>query len=100
MNSTQYKIITEWQDQIFTKATPSSCAAHLLEESAELVQAINCGVDPKEEIADCFMLLFGVCNKLGLQHYEIIRLIDAKFEINQARKWGELNEKGYVKHID
>ena len=95
-----YDEITKWQDQVFTKATPESCANHLEEEVEEIQVCLESGFAPDEEIADAFMLLIGLCNKLGLTYEEIEKEITRKFEINKKRKWGEVNEKGYVKHIN
>ncbi len=99
MNKEQYELITQWQDNVFTKATPLSCVNHLTEEVNELKEDIESGHTPYEEIADCFMLLFGVCNKLGFKYEDIVTVINNKMEINFNRKWGEVNEQGYVKHI-
>ena len=99
MTKEQYNKICEWQRSVFTKATPLSCAFHLQEEVEELVidlQKHNTGL---EEIADCFLLLIGVCNMKGLSYDDIVTLIDTKMKINFERQWGEVNEKGYVKHI-
>jgi NTP pyrophosphatase (non-canonical NTP hydrolase) len=99
MNKQQYKMITEWQDKIFTKATQLSCVFHLIEEVEELRRDIENGHNSHEEIADCFLLLFGVCNKAGMKYEDIVKAINEKMIINRTRKWGKVNEKGYVKHI-
>lgn len=100
MNRKQFVTVTEWQDKVFTKATPLSCVNHLEEEIGELKRAIEDGDPAQEEIADCFLLLFGVCNKLGLGYEEILTIIDEKMEVNYKRKWGIVNDKGYVKHVE
>jgi NTP pyrophosphatase (non-canonical NTP hydrolase) len=100
MNKEQFKEVTQWQDSIFTKATPLSCANHLQEEIIELKEKAEHGIIDKKEIADCFLLLFGFCNKAGLTYDDIVNLIDDKMEINYVRKWGQVNQKGYVKHIE
>jgi len=93
--------ITEWQDATFTKATPLSCVNHLEEEVKELKEKTEQGVLDKEEVADCFMLLIGYCNKNKLSFNEVWDAVSDKFFINQhKRKWGEVNEKGYVKHVE
>lgn len=99
MTKEQYDTIREWQDKVFTKATMLSCASHLQEEVDELIQDIQSGKTGLEEIADCFLLLIGVCNKRGLSYDNIVSLIDHKMQKNYTRKWGDVNEKGYVKHI-
>jgi len=99
MNKNQFEKITKWQDEVFTKATPLSCVNHLEEEVGELKEKTEAGILDKHEIADCFLLLFGYCNKHGLTYEDTVNLIEDKFSIVQQRKWGEVNEKGYVKHI-
>jgi NTP pyrophosphatase (non-canonical NTP hydrolase) len=101
MTQLQYELITEWQDQIFTKATPLSCVNHLEEEVRELKEKTEQGILDKSEIADCFMLLMGYCNTYHLKYEDVVKAIDDKYLINRhQRVWGEVNEKGYVKHID
>jgi len=99
MNKQQFETIVKWQDKVFTKATPLSCVNHLEEEVGELKKDIENGQFTQDEIADCFLLLFAICNKCGLGYEDILTLIDRKMEVNYQRKWGEVNEKGYVKHL-
>jgi NTP pyrophosphatase (non-canonical NTP hydrolase) len=99
MNKEQYESVTKWQNDVFTKSTVSSCINHLQEEVQELKDDWEKGTLSHHEIADCFLLLFGVCNKAGMKYEDIVKTIDDKMEINQSRQWGEVNEKGYVKHI-
>ena len=96
----QYNEICEWQRRIFTKATPLSCANHLKEEVDELITDLTNQETGLSEIADCFLLLIGVCNMKGLSHSDVVQLIETKMKINRERQWGEVNEKGYVKHIE
>ena len=100
MNRKQFITVTEWQDKVFTKATPLSCVNHLEEEVGELKKDIENGKYTQDEIADCFLLLFAVCNKCGLGYEDVLTLIDRKMEVNYQRKWGEVNEKDYVKHVE
>jgi hypothetical protein len=99
MNRQQYKTIIAFQDKTFPEATPLSCINHLKEEIGELEESIEIGVLRKLEIADCFMLLFGICHTSGMKYEDIVSAIDLKHKINLKRKWGEINELGYVKHI-
>lgn len=100
-----YKEITEWQDKTFTKATQLSCAKHLEVEVTELIASIKSELagelhDEKElELADCFMLLFGICNKAGYDFKQVKALIQKKFVINQIRTWGDVNDEGFVEHV-
>lgn len=100
MTREQYESISKWQREVFTKATPLSCAYHLNEESYELIEEMKKKINPDlSEIADCFLLLLGVCNMSGLTYDEVIKLIDDKMKINYERQWGKVNNQGYVKHI-
>lgn len=99
MRRDQYKSICEWQRKVFTKATPLSCAKHLREEVQELIDNLELGSDIKyEEIADCFLLLVGVCNMMNINYDTLTAIIDNKMIINRKRKWQE-TEGGYMKHI-
>lgn len=100
MNKQQFETITKWQNKVFIKATPLSCVNHLEEEVGELKKDIENGKYSLDEIADCFLLLFSICNKCGLEYEDVVNAIDVKMEVNYQRKWGEVNEKGYVKHIE
>jgi NTP pyrophosphatase (non-canonical NTP hydrolase) len=103
MTPEQYKSIAKWQDEIFTKATALSCANHLAEEVEELKWALDSDdndMSVTEEIADCFLLLIGVCNKFGLKYDDIVKIINDKMQINYTRKWGDINNNGYMKHIE
>jgi len=100
MNKQQFETITAWQDKTFTKATSISCFNHLSEEIEELGKDLRDGIFSPHEIADCFLLLFGVCNKEGMKYEDVVNAIDEKMKINLDRKWGNVNEKGYVKHVD
>lgn len=95
----QYEVITGWQMEKFPNATPLSCANHLEEEVKELIAELEKGNLDRMEIADCFLLLIGVCNMADFTYNDIVELIDDKMKINYKRKWGQVNEKGYVKHI-
>lgn len=100
MNRNQYLDATEWQSQNFKQATALSCVNHLEEEVSELKEAIELGIGDEKEIADCFLLLFGICSKFGMSYEDIYYAIHNKMIENRSRNWGKPNEKGYVKHID
>jgi len=110
MTKEMFEWITAWQREKFTKATSMSAANHLNEEIKELLCELNDGQTGffsdnqkekiKKEYADCFLLLFGSASLFGLSYEDICKAINDKMEINKARKWGEVNEQGYVKHID
>lgn len=98
-----FEEITKWQRATFPKTTPYSAAKHLQEEVEELVNDIttlkSIPEKTKAEYADCFLLLFCSADHYGLSYEDICQLIKDKMKINKARKWGEPNQDGYVKHI-
>lgn len=102
MTKEMFEWITKWQKEVFTKATPYTAAKHLQEEVGELIHDVA-NEFPKErtvaEYADCFLLLFGSASLYGLSYDEICQAINDKMEINKQRKWGKINDKGYIKHI-
>lgn len=102
MTKEMFETITAWQKETFTKATALTAANHLEEEVGELIKDLSgfTGKSPAEEYADCFLLLFGSAALYGICYDEICEIINRKFAINQQRKWGEVNEKGYVKHVE
>jgi NTP pyrophosphatase (non-canonical NTP hydrolase) len=111
MTKEMFEEITAWQKQVFANATAGSAAAHLMEESKELWEEVTnengIGENAFEkhiailhEYADCFLLLFGSASLYGLSYEDICRVINDKMEINKQRKWGEVNDQGYVKHVE
>jgi len=92
------KEITEWQDSVFTEATPLSAATHLQREVRELIFDLT-NANPKSarlEAADCFFLLIGVAHLSGIDLEEALA---EKMVINKARKWGKPDSDGVVEHI-
>jgi NTP pyrophosphatase (non-canonical NTP hydrolase) len=99
MTKELFEKITTWQNATFPQTTPLSGAYHLQEEVNELIQAFEQHGFFMQEIADCFILLFNICNKTGLTYDDINKIIALKMALNSTRSWGAINEKGYVKHI-
>lgn len=109
MTKEMFEWITKWQREKFTKATAVTAATHLTEEIKELGEALlneDHTIDHERrrkvlmEYADCFLLLFGSASLYGLSYEDICKAINDKMEINKKRTWGQINEQGYVKHID
>lgn len=96
-----YKAITLWQNQTFPAATALSKCHHLKEEVNELFVEVeqNNQQNAKKELADCFILLFGIADKLGLTYQQLVEIIYEKQQININRKWGNPDENGVVKHV-
>lgn len=89
------EVLMECSDWAFATFHPHSAEgvmAHLLEEWQEFVADPTNG----EEGADVMMLM---------HHWFLLKGIDIKWElvrklaINRARKWGQRDERGVVKHI-
>lgn len=99
------KEINDWQDSVFTKATPLSAVTHLQREVIELTFAIqtkdwergDIGMQQvREELADCFILLAGVAHLLEI---DLEAAAEAKMIINRRRIWGEPDADGVVEHV-
>lgn len=90
--------ITEWQDSVFTKATPLSATTHLKKEVLELaIDLINCDYEKARiEIADCFLLIIAVAHLSGI---DLEASIEEKMAINRRRVWGEPDAYGVVEHV-
>lgn len=84
--------IEAWQAETFPRATPQSCANHLLSEATELKNAPR---DPRE-MADVFMLLIGCANAAGVDLASAAR---EKLEENRERTWGAENSQGFIEHV-
>lgn len=103
----QFKEVTEWQQETFgDKCTTVSLARHLIDEVIELrdelmfVELLVRGnyYNIEKELADCFILLFGIANRLGYDHDDLCKFIDNKLAINKQRKWNEPDANGVIKH--
>ena len=108
MLDSKFKSITSWQNETFPNSDGLSKVNHLIQEVKELKEElIKHKTNPnlktiagiKEEIADCFILLFGVASASQLDYVEIAIAIEKKMEINKSRKWGKADENGVVNHI-
>jgi NTP pyrophosphatase (non-canonical NTP hydrolase) len=102
MTKEMFNEITAWQRKTFKKATAQSAANHLKEEVQELILELGFYDDEKKkaEYADCFLLLFGSAALSGMTYDDICEAINKKMEVNKARKWGGVNDQGYVKHVE
>lgn len=105
MTEEQFLEVTRWQDKTFPKANALSKIEHLKEEVIELAEAVckkyseENYTEMKMEFADCFLLLYGAANNVGMDYESICDAIHEKMKINKLRKWGEPDENGVVKHI-
>ena len=85
----------EFADKAFPNSTPKSKALHLSEEALE---AAN---DPSDliEWADCLTLVLDGARKAGFSSDDLYNAAVKKLEINKARKWGDADENGVVRHV-
>ena len=84
--------VTFWASATFPGQSAESKIAHLADEVVELRNAPTDG----EEMADCFILLLNVAQMAGV---DLMRAAKLKMEKNRARKWGNPDERGVIKHI-
>lgn len=88
--------IGAWQREAFgDKQTVDGMLLKLREEFVELIQAES-DQEMAQEAADMAHLLFGLCALLG---FDLLEEVEAKFAINQARKWGAPDAKGCISHV-
>src|SRR3970040_2755373 len=112
MTKEQYIKITSWQNETFKEANSLTKIKHLSEEIDELNIALiqqqrfrqsHTHIDNIKEIksnlADCFILLFGIAATEGMSFEDVTTCIDEKMKLNYTRKWGQPNEEGIVNHI-
>lgn len=92
--------IVKWQRKTFETSTALSKTIHLYEEVKELGKSItNNEENFKAELADCFILLFGIADISNMTFKETIFCITEKMQINKQRNWLPPDESGVVKHI-
>jgi NTP pyrophosphatase (non-canonical NTP hydrolase) len=99
-----FERIIQFQNETFPEATVDSCLNHLKEEILELEECIvecwSTGSSKyKLEIADCLMLIYGICNKYRIDYEGVVSLLEEKLQINLSRDW-KMSDKGYTKHVE
>jgi 5-methylcytosine-specific restriction endonuclease McrA len=108
------KMVGEWADETFPKATPNTIFVHLVREVVELgrdlgitdagsLKAFHLGMRKghypatvSENAADCLLLLLHLAHKHGFSLYEAAGVKNA---VNAGRVWGEPDELGVVEHV-
>jgi NTP pyrophosphatase (non-canonical NTP hydrolase) len=94
-----FEEITQWQRKTFPNSTALSATFHLEDEVKELqVDLINQSANAKTELADCFILLCGIADKMDMSYYELMFEVKAKMKINKARQWQAPDENGVIRH--
>lgn len=73
---------------------------HLIKETKELKASAEQGYVDIVEIADCFGLLFSICNIEGIGYDDMCNALENKLEVNKAREWPEVSSlDGTYHHI-
>lgn len=101
MNKRQFNAVVKWQNETFPQSTSLAKFDHLAEEMKELKEELK-KRDPanlKKELADCFILMFGIADSEGLDWIQLLRAIDSKMRANKKRKWGIPEPNGVVHHL-
>lgn len=87
--------VAEWANETFPNANHDSICAHLMEEVGELAESFN-EFEIEEEIGDCLLLLFHICDLYGIDPEAAAR---KKFEVVKKRQWGKPDERGVIRHV-
>jgi NTP pyrophosphatase (non-canonical NTP hydrolase) len=92
---TQTAVVGTWASRTFPQSTDASRIEHLRREVVELSDALASGRRDavRDEIADCFLLLFHLCHTNGITPSVVIA---EKFAKVQGFTWGEPDEQGVV----
>lgn len=87
--------IIAWRDSSLTGVTIDGIIEHLFEELAELRE------DPHNPLvlADLFILLMSLCEKVGFSMQEMAVAIHSKHLINVNRSWSAPDDFGVIKHV-
>lgn len=109
------RAIADWQNNTFNegKKTPKTAipkSIHLQSETEELTEKLEILFNEETrteesykeagfEIADVFILTFGIMDDLGLLWSDMEKIIQDKMEINKSRTWGEADGNGVVNHL-
>lgn len=91
-----------WTDQTFGKLNAVAALKHLRKEVNETIEAIELQQPEehiREEFADMFLLLLNACSKHGLTFHALYNNAERKMIINRARKWGQVNNEGFIEHV-
>lgn len=101
--------ITAWADGTFGPSHPAVIAARMNVEVAELVSGLSTvarlevsDIDPntldalREECADVGVMLFQVCEKLGV---DLQAAINYKMGVNRSRSWAK-TASGHYQHVE
>lgn len=101
LKTSTFEAVTEWQKKTFGQPNTQGLINHLQKELIELTAADsnNDEKNIKEEVSDCFILLFQFIKAKNLSIEDIDDSILEKLEILKNRKWNKPDADGVIKHI-
>lgn len=95
-----FKTWGSWASTQFPNQTTVGKVNHLSKEVDELKESIEKGKIDIVEIADCFGLLFSICDLEKIDYSRLKKAIEEKLSINKNRDWPKVPESdGSYLHI-
>lgn len=89
-----------WATSQFPNQTSLGKVNHLKKEVIELSESIESGQTDVVEIADCFGLLFSICDIENISYAELKDAIEYKLRENKSRVWPDKPDlDGSFSHI-
>lgn len=90
----------QWATAQFPNQTSLGKVNHLKKEVVEISESIEAGKIDVVEIADCFGLLFSICDIENISYENICEAIQTKLEENKSRVWpNKPNPDGSFSHV-
>lgn len=86
--------IVSWSNETLKNPPLEGTVRHLAEEVRDLEKN---PYDPLA-LADVFILLMGICSKVGFSMDDMLVAIESKQLINESRIWGEADAEGIIRH--
>lgn len=86
--------IVRWSNDTLGNPPLDGTLKHLAEEVRDLQEN---PYDPLA-LADVFILLMGICHKVGFSMDDMAVAVQSKQAINESRIWGEADEEGIIRH--
>jgi NTP pyrophosphatase (non-canonical NTP hydrolase) len=97
------KEIAEWHRETFPNATQEAILDKLMEETAELVDAVRQAdkryhlgnvFDIFYEFADVFIVFVALLDRVSIGKISVEDIVMAKLAVNKKRQWGEETANG------
>ena len=88
--------IVDWSMNTLKDPPLDGTLRHLAEEVDDLRSN---PYDPLA-LADVFILLMGICSKVGFSMDDMAVAVSSKQAINESRLWKEADEEGIIRHCE